>query len=61
MAKKKTEQDAGVTRFSVADLCASEAFRAHRDALSVALNRNKEYSVEEARASLDKFMKRKVN
>lgn len=56
--KKSKEQEPA--RFSVADLCASEVFRAHRDALSVALDHRDNYTVEEARILLDKFLKRKV-
>lgn len=71
MAKAKEKNTAGKTAeapaaaptvrtFTVQQLCTARRFVAHRHALTACLDPNNRYTVGQAQAALDEFMKRKV-
>ena len=60
MAEKKTET-IEVATFTKAQILDSKKYANRRDALSVVLNDNENYTLEDVDALLDNFMKGKVN
>ena len=46
--------------FTAEQLCGSDRFASHRYALAACLDKNKKYTVRQAEAALDAFLKRKV-
>lgn len=57
---KKTAAAPAARTFTVQQLCTAERFSAHRYALAACLDANNRYTVGQAQAELDEFMKRKV-
>lgn len=61
MAKNNLAAESVAEKFAKGELLVAKRFASRRDALSVALADGESYTVEEAEAALESFLKGKVN